>query len=522
MRIIGLYGDQDPENQLRSHDHALGIVEKGDVVFHMELERFTGVKHDGRMPEFATQLLAQSEVDLTHAKYAVVNSFLSNYFCSKDHHLVINEQGAGLNVPQMFIELEDGNFLVSHEIAHLGACLPFFGGFKANSLLVHFDGGASESCVSVWHFDGENLSAVHHSWHPDLKRAINNFNANPLSARILGIGLDEHLSMPGKLMGLASFGRYRSELHKNLCANNWYLDEVFPGELDFQMGADIAICMQREFEQQIVSFISEYQAQFNADYLYYSGGAGLNIHANVRIERECGFKTVFIPPAPSDAGLAIGAAAFVDWFHNKRFNQHGAYLNAYQLLPNWSELATISPLKLIDSIEQAAALIAKGEVIAVFHGNSEIGPRALGHRSLIARADDIELRKTLSETMKQREWYRPVAPMMLPHIAKQALKDVQPDSLLTRFMLGAWQVNESWTDAFSGCIHADNTVRAQVIDETENLELTQLLTLLEQQHQIFSVINTSFNARGKPIVHTIEQAIEQALAMNVKHLWVIE
>lgn len=522
MKIIGVYGDQDPENQLRSHDHALGIVERGKVQYHIELERYTGLKHDGRMPEFITQLLNQSELDLTNSKYAIVNSFLSNRFCSNDEHLVFNEDNTAIAVPQAFAELEDGSYLVSHEIAHLGACLPFFGGFKSNSLLVHFDGGASDSCVSVWHFDGLKISPTHHSWHSDLKRAINNFNANPLSAKILGIGLDDHLSMPGKLMGLASFGKYDAEFHQNLREKNWYFEEEYSAPISFQEGADIAICMQKEFEQQIVAFINSYQDKFKAEYLYYSGGAALNIHANVKIETGCAFKQVYIPPAPSDAGLAIGAAAFVDWYHNKYFDQHSAYLNSYTLPESWSEQVAASSLKLIHSAEQASKIIANGEVIAVFQGNGEIGPRALGHRSLIARADNVEIRKQLSETMKQREWYRPVAPMMLEHIAKQALIDLKSNSHLPRFMLGAWQVKSSWVSAFSGCIHADKTVRAQVIKPSENPELTRLLSLLEQEHRIYSVINTSFNSRGAPIVHTIEQAIEHAVAMNVKHLWVIE
>ena len=522
MLTIGLYGSEDPLELHRSHDHSVAVMRNGEVLFCCELERFTGVKHDGRLNQYIESLLQpwlSSEEDI---QWVLVNNFISDQFSSVGGNVVFTPNEA-LPVEHIYKKITDKQYVLTHEMAHIAACLPFYGNFKSNSLLIHIDGGASNSCASAWYFDGQQIQHLDHAWHSRLKTAVNNFNNNPLSAKILNIELTDHLAMPGKLMGYACFGKYSKSLHQSLVDNNWDIEKFDNMDLSGGLGSNVACCMQRELEDQVLSYINKFKTETGATSLYYSGGAALNIHANVRIEQELGLVNVFIPPAPSDCGLALGAASFLDWKNGSEIKIHSAYLNStisnsvtMNVLPNYSDEIVI-----LADIDQVTKLIAEGEIVAVYAGKGELGPRALGHRSLLIRPDSISLRKKLSEEMKLREWYRPVAPIMLMSTAKLALTNYSDKSNLSRFMLGAWKVKQDWQQAFSGCIHADETVRAQVIEEseTETAHIYQLLINLREQYEIQAVINTSFNSRGVPIVSTFEQALIQAKKLGIKFLW---
>ncbi|MCA9493347.1 MAG: hypothetical protein KC621_25625, partial [Myxococcales bacterium] len=127
------------------------------------------------------------------------------------------------------------------------------------------------------------------------------------------------------------------------------------------------------------------------------------------------------------------------------------------------------------------------------------------HRSILARADSVSLRRRLSEEVKGREWYRPVAPVVLPEIARLAFGSEVVASRLAPYMLGAWRVHTTWADRFAGVVHADGTLRAQVVRDDAFLEA--LLRELWGRHGIAALINTSFNGPGEPIVHTRQDAL---------------
>jgi len=380
-----------------------------------------------------------------------------------------------------------------------------------------------------------------HGWHKGLKRAVNNFNDSLLSSRILGVDLSDHLSMPGKLMGLASYGVPDSKVITWLAQRDWM--QSGPKDTD-KMAAEIqhglpragfsgfssqdhgcqaiAASMQRHLVEEVLAYLRAFRDATDASHLYYSGGAALNILANVRIEQELGFNTVWIPPAPSDAGLALGAAAFLEWRSGHTIKKHHPFLNHLPAIPQ--EVQPRCEMPILHSIQEASQAIADGRIIGVWTGDSEIGPRALGHRSILARPDSVPIRRRLSEKMKQREWYRPVAPMMLPDVARKALLGYRSGSHLGRYMLGAWKLTSGYAEAFQGCVHTDCTVRAQVVDnDFPELDfIHRLLRELRSIHEIQGVINTSFNKRGSPISHGLAEAMDQAAEMRLDALWLPE
>jgi carbamoyltransferase len=190
---------------------------------------------------------------------------------------------------------------------------------------------------------------------------------------------------------------------------------------------------------------------------------------------------VNIPPAPSDAGLALGAAAFVAWRSGQEIQVHSPFLNGDDPAPDQDSTSESVPL--LRSTEAVAEAIADGAIVGVWTGKAEVGPRALGHRSLLARPDSVPLRRRLSEDIKRREWYRPVAPMMLPEVAQESLTGYRGPSALSRYMFGAWPIAPDMAPAFEGCIHADRTVRAQVVepDLSDLGHIRELLLLLRDR-----------------------------------------
>lgn len=545
MLTVGLYGIADPRGRNEAHDHAVAFVRDGVVLASLELERVTGRKHDNTLGKHVERLILPWIVPGEGVRFVQANSFLGDRVIAEDRALLLASPGHLPLEPRIFpsrLELRgalgsvraDG-FTVPHELAHIGSCLPFVvGGLRPGTLFVHIDGGASVSACSVWHWDGTRLRCLHHGW-SDLKAAVNNFNDSRLAARILGLDPAQHLGMPGRLMGLAAHGRPRPMLRKWLEERRFLLDAPESGSRALEVlcdamgeatptdatrasiGQDVAACMQSYFEDEVLAFLSHWKTQTRAVDLAYAGGAALNVVANARIESELGFGSVTIPPAPSDAGLAMGAAAIAAWLDGEELRVDSPYLARRTPDDDGGPLAPSSTIGLAKAAERLAA----GEVVAAIIGVAEAGPRALGHRSLLARPDSIPIRRNLSERVKGREHYRPVAPIMLPDVARAVLIDFDPESRLSRFMLRAWRVKPEWAKYFAGCIHADGSVRAQVVDPgcSEQAPIAALLGLLRSRHGVWGLINTSLNGPGEPILADRSQAASVARRLGVTAVW---
>jgi len=543
MLTVGLYGIPDTttgQGPTFTHDHGIALMRDGRVVTVIELERSTGVKHDNRLPAFLLELLGPWLRPGEPVRFASANSFAGDTFFSSDGNLRIEpERAPGVEpaaVPARCRWFPDGRtprraeaWVVPHELAHIASALPFVGTLAPGTLLIHIDGGASHSACSFWLWDGRALSLLHHAW-GDLKDVVNNFNASPLAGAILGEPPAAHLAMPGKLMGYAAWGRPDPDLGAWLRERRWFLG--FRGdraallrELSERRGEPmtgfslrdpwlmtVAACLQQAFEDDVVEAISNFARRTGARHLIYAGGAALNIPTNRRLLESGLFDRMHIPPPASDAGLALGAAAWIEFAERGALKPCGPFLNRFDLDGLEAEPSV--------DVEPVADLVAAGRVVGLCLGAGEAGPRALGHRSLIARADDPTLRARVSEQLKRREWYRPLAPMLHADAAREVLGPLAAEADISRFMLGAWEVRAPWRGAFAGVLHADGTVRPQVVRE-EDPELAwqaRLLRCLREKHGLMGVINTSFNVRGQPIVQRREEARAAARTMGLDAL----
>jgi carbamoyltransferase len=538
---VGLYGIADTTHGLRPtyvHDHGLAILRDGQVLTAIELERATGRKHDNRLPEFIGSFLARHVPQEDSVRFVSVNTFLGNSFVSQDGNLRIEPQSA-LAVEDVLCRARvrwfpDGKqhraaegFVMCHEFAHIASILPFVGRFEEGALLVHIDGGASDSACSSWTIEGKRPRLLSRSW-DRLKRVVNNFNDNPLVRIILGLDAADHLAMPGKLMGYAGHGVPTERTMSWLDNHDYFLNHcdktpegrtllreevarhfgISLDHFDPHRGElkEICACLQAAFERDVLATLADWKRSTGARILYLAGGAALNIPTNVRIEQM--FGRVFIPPCTSDSGLALGAAAWVEYMEREQFGLHGPFLNAF-------DVPAESPS--LHALDEVADLLVSGAVVGLCNGAAEIGPRALGHRSLIARADSKKLTHRISQQIKGREWYRPLAPVLCEEAASEVLGEAVAGSPLARYMLGAWHVKLSHQSQLDGVLHRDGTVRAQVItqNDRDNEFLHELLWRLWRSHGIPALINTSFNVRGQPILHRHEDALRAAQTMGL-------
>jgi len=521
-----------------THDHNICLMQNGKVLFHLQLERYTQRKYDNRLDEFLEELIEKKLIELPQEFDLVcVNSFVGSCFISQKGKLrfetvpkkYLSEK---LEIGYAYYQFQDWEgkdvnaYSCSQELAHVGACLPFFGNFKENSLLIHFDGGASVSNFSAFHFKDNQLKLLEYSW--DLKYLSNFFNDNAFTFQIIGVKTGEHTSVPGKLMGYACLGEYDEEIETWLAANNYFKaywdkpNEILKSiqlefgktlinfdnkEIFFQ---NVAATFQKIFERETLKKIETIQNKINADYLYYSGGCALNIITNTKLVEKKLFLDIFIPPCCNDSGLSLGGAALLEWQKGNQISIHSPYLNNVGLPVLDNEPSS-------DVIQKTAQILLSNGIVGVCNGNAEAGPRALGNRSLIALANNKELARFLSMEVKKREWYRPLAPVMLKTVAEMVVG--KPIHHLSKFMLLDFEIKEEFKAQLEGVIHANNTARIQTIsDKSENPFIFELLNFLLKNYGILGLINTSFNAQGEPIVHTPEMAIESAKKMNLNGL----
>ena len=530
---LAIYGIQDRDNYTHPfyvHDHNLAIMQNGQIRAFLQLERITGRKRDNRLHEQLYTILKEQKLLAEDFDLVFVDNVVGRTFLTRTG----NARFEAPLPPQLASDLEQGRcwwfgnktkaWALNHELAHVFSCLPFFGGFKNNSLLVHFDGGASQSNFSAWIFRQNKVTK--HTAHWDYQYLTSIFNANALVFAIIGAKLSEQNSVPGKMMGLAGHGVYRPELAQWLKKHD-YFKNIWSGKAAFfkQVKSDFKIDLQsfdqrnpllqdlvatlhELFVRETIRIFRYVQQQTGTKTLYYSGGCALNIVANTRLIQSKIFDEVFIPPCCDDSGLALGAAAFAEWKKHGQVKTHAPYLNNWNLQDpefNYTEL----------DLEQAARLLLEGKVFGVCNGYGEAGPRALGNRSLLCLANNEKLARKVSMEHKGREWYRPVAPVMLEKSARYftGLSSIHP---LSQYMLLDFDVLPEKQAELVGAVHVDGTARIQTLFERdENRYLWDLLTLLDEKYHTKALINTSFNAKGKPMVHTQEDALLAAQSMKI-------
>jgi carbamoyltransferase len=272
--------------------------------------------------------------------------------------------------------------------------------------------------------------------------------------------------------------------------------------------ADCAASVQRVLEDTLVGIAARIHRESGLPDLCFGGGVALNGVANTRILAESGFERVFVPAAPGDAGCALGAALYADRIYFRHPDRDvpdhpfwGPDADATELARAAQEDGqAVEALDDSAVIERVADELAAGRIVGWMEGACEFGPRALGHRSILAAPHARDMRDRLNREIKHREEFRPFAPVV-PIEAVHRYFDLPPGGArLARFMSGVFRVRPEWRSRLAAVTHVDGSARVQALDRDMAPRLYALLEAYGRRTGIPVLLNTSFNMSGEPIV----------------------
>jgi carbamoyltransferase len=286
-------------------------------------------------------------------------------------------------------------------------------------------------------------------------------------------------------------------------------EAIDPATREGARWADLAASVQRVLEDVLLDLCRALRRETGLADLCLGGGVALNGCANARILRESGFERVFVPPAPGDAGCALGAALYADRIHFRRPDRPVPD-HAYWGRP--LEPLALERLALEDGLpferarddrallDAVAGELAAGRIVGWMDGRCELGPRALGNRSILAAPDRAETRDRLNREVKYREEFRPFAPAVPVEEAGRYFELPPGGARLSRFMSGVFPVRPEWRPRLAAVTHVDGTARVQAVDPETSPRFHALLHAFGARTGVPVLLNTSFNLSGEPIV----------------------
>lgn len=274
-----------------------------------------------------------------------------------------------------------------------------------------------------------------------------------------------------------------------------------------QSHMNLALATQTVTEEILLNLIKTMKQESDNDSLCICGGVALNCAANGTMQSTSIYKNLFVPFAPGDCGCAIGAAMAYDMLtSNRRQYQVSPYLGP-EFINSDIEQELMSQSFEYERIEcqdelcaKVASLIAQGKIIGWFQGRMELGPRALGNRSILADACRPEMKDAVNARIKFREAFRPFAPSVMEEHASEIFETNQASP----FMMFTYQAKDGSVPAVT---HKDGSARIQTVSSAENPMFYKLLAEFYHQTGCPAILNTSFNVMGEPIVCSPHDAL---------------
>lgn len=337
----------------------------------------------------------------------------------------------------------------------------------------------------------------------------------------------------GKVMGLAPYGEpiySNTELfsyqNEEITFNTHFLEKfkaVDPWPNNQHIHQNIAASAQRALNDIVPKIADRLFLKSNSRNLCYAGGVALNCIANQCLFLNSRFSEIFIMPAAEDSGTAIGAAYYGVREYSKELKPKGQYSDSLgrvyskgwklsdSLRQHLCLIPTSNPLSLV------AKRIASGGIFGWFEGGAELGPRALGNRSILFDVRHEKQKDKVNERVKFREGFRPFAPAVLAHNASDWF-EFEDSPASSPYMLRTVSAKQEVRKYIPSGIHIDGSARVQTVDQ--NNPLFDLLCLYEQMTGIPIIGNTSFNVMGEPIVETPEDALWALLATEMDAVYI--
>ncbi len=498
-------------------------------------ERLARVKHTYAFPlrgiHYCLQafgLDALEEVDYIYTDYARLPRWLNSgpgYRKLEHDYLKLR-----LQYPLERIRIAD------HHDAHAASAF-YPSPFEEAAVLVVDSLGSRLNTQTLYHFDGIRARALERGDHWGIGRVY-----SLVTGSVLPYGPEKGF---GKTMGLAPYGR----MHPGPVLRFDVRDEGMTSDysafatrapLPRIVAAGVRSCedrervldpyfaraaydVQQECERQMLRMATYAHERTGSRRLCIAGGVALNGLANARVLNEAPFDDVWIPPGCSDTGLSLGLALW-GYYQEIGTSRSPRVTISMPTAYTGRPYARRDIVPLLDTFgidyrraepEEVAPLIADGKVVGWFDGGSESGPRALGHRSIVADPRDPAMKDTLNHRVKFREGYRPYAPSILAEHAAEWLELDHPSP----FMLLVVKVRKEKRALVPAITHVDNTTR-QTVTESANPEYYRMIRAFHRLTRVPIVLNTSLNVNREPIVETPIDALMCAFGTAIDFLYI--
>lgn len=282
---------------------------------------------------------------------------------------------------------------------------------------------------------------------------------------------------------------------------------------------EIASAAQKVLEEAVVGFVQHWMRRTGRRSVALAGGIFANVKLNLRIAQLEEVERVWVLPHMGDGGLAVGGLfaaleppprQIPDVYWGPAFSEK----QCYKAL----SLASLPRRKPKDPVGEVADLLARGKVVARFDGRMEWGPRALGNRSILLRADDPALADRLNGQLRRND-FMPFAPLVRDEDAAGYFKQLDQAPQSARFMTICFEVTPRFRELAPAAVHVDGTARPQVLRASDNPSLHALLGEVGAKTGSPVLINTSFNVHEEPIVCTPGDAIRTWRSAELDALW---
>lgn len=552
---IGDYGNHDP---------SAALFKDGDLVFAVEEERFTRKKHaTGQFPRNAIEACLQfHEIDLGD-----VNKIILPYQPELQHNVWKHDLKQQALKPESTLEkflglerfvkgLASRNFIdgysvtpVKQQLREIGDSLPpiehkphhrchaasaFYPSDFNEAVVVTVDGRGEYDATVIWKGTETGVERIETF---EIPNSLGHFYA--IVTEFLGY---YSFNGEGKVMGLAPYGEdnidIRRTLESHICTDADYdvtdltgngieagvqkLEKIFGRDRkdspsDFtDWEKDLARVTQELTEEIVCSIVEGQVSQHGVSNVCLAGGVALNCKMNKTVEQLDEVDEMFVQPAAHDAGLALGGG-MLESTPGETSTMTDVYWGpeySGKIEPVLNE-SKLEYEEVNNPTEVAAEALSDGQLVGWYQGRLELGPRALGNRSILADPRTVESRDRVNKYVKHREEWRPFAPSM----KEEALNDYLVDATSSPFMIKTYEVREKKQDEIAAALHpGDDTTRPQTVNEEQNPRYYDLLTEFESRTGVPVLLNTSFNDHAEPIVTKPIEAIKDFYGMGLDML----
>ena len=564
LKVLGLSG-------ALTHDPSAAIYIDGKLIAAAEEERFIRDKHaKNKMPYEAAKFcleyagLKPNDIDVVAFPYAKISllsgarwHYARRYWYAPDRaldalfngnrHYRRNVKKVRTLLDQLGIDWNKIEFeAVEHHLAHASSAY-HLSGFKEKTAILGIDGKGEYATTFFGYGEGGKIHKIKEFFDPDslgqLYASVTEYLGFEMldgEYKVMGmapygdaskydlsrlIDFDgKNIKVNTKLVNTVGMRRYK-EGKKGFYFSQKLIDWLGPrrkGDIADDPYIHYAAAMQKMFEDISLKLIDYYLGDIlkETGKLVFAGGGALNVKLNQKILDLPYVKELYVQPAASDSGTAVGAASYAGW---KRSVEPEVMKHVY-LGPEYTTEECIAVCEahaekpLFERIEdvpaKAAELLAAGNPVAWCQGRMEFGPRALGGRSILGCPNHTGIADKINKQIKFRERWRPFCPSILDTVALDMIGTDHP----APFMTITFEVSDEWRKRVPEVVHEDGTSRVQVVTEDTNPRYYALIKEMEKLTGNGVVLNTSMNRRGEAMVCSPVDALEMFFGSDLEYL----